>query len=253
VQITWNDYIDALRQEGERLAAAAATGMDAPVPWCPGWAGRDVVGHTGTVHRHKLEIVAGSLGHSPKPPPPPQSDGEILDWYREGLTALAGVLESADPGAAVWTWHPSDQTVGFWIRRMAHETAIHRADAESTAGPITPIPPRLAADGVDEVLGPIMCGYTTEPSWEFSADGRSAELRFADTGDVRCLLLGEGEFGPGWLYQVGPAPDPVAVITAPASDLHLWAWGRAEASVLDVEGDAAIAGMIRAVAAAATT
>ena len=40
------------------------------------------------------------------------------------------------------------------VRRMAHETAIHRADAESTAGPITPLDPGLAADGVDEVLGP---------------------------------------------------------------------------------------------------
>ena len=135
---------------------------------------------------------------------------------------------------------------------MAHETAIHRADAESASGAITPLAPALAADGLDEVLGPIMCAYTDDPHWGFRADGRTAELRFSDTGDTRHLVFGKGKHGPGWLYDRGAADDPGAVIEASASDLDLWAWGRAEMSVLDVTGDAAMATAIRAGAAAAT-
>jgi len=41
------------------------------------------------------------------------------------------------------------------------------------------------------------------------------------------------------------------VITANASDLDLWSWGRASADVLTVEGDPALVEMIRSLAAEA--
>src|ERR1700752_1604641 len=59
-------YIGALRGEGELLAAAAErAGMGAPVPSCPGWAVRDLLKHTGYVHRWATGIVAGGLGRPP--------------------------------------------------------------------------------------------------------------------------------------------------------------------------------------------
>ena len=39
------------------------------------------------------------------------------------------------------TWYDPDQTVGFWIRRMAQETVIHRIDAELAADPPSPPSP----------------------------------------------------------------------------------------------------------------
>jgi hypothetical protein len=42
-------YIDHVRADGERLAAVAERGLDPPVPSCPGWTVRDVVGHTAEV------------------------------------------------------------------------------------------------------------------------------------------------------------------------------------------------------------
>ncbi len=252
MRLDWERYLEHLRNDGARLADAAADHLDDTAPWCPGWVGRDVVAHTGIVHRHKLAIVAGGLSESPEPETPPAGDDALLVWYREGLTSLLAVLTTADPSAPVFTWHRADQSVGFWIRRMAHETAIHRIDAESASGAITPLDPALAADGVDEVLGPIMCAYTDEPHWGFEADGRTAELRMADTGDTRSLAFGMGTHGPGWLYHAGAAAGPITVIEAPASDLDLWAWGRADGSALAVTGDAAIAEGIRALAAEAT-
>jgi len=41
---------------------------------------------------------------------------------------------------------------GFWVRRMAHETIVHRADARHAAGDATDIPADLAADAIDEWL-----------------------------------------------------------------------------------------------------
>ena len=42
------------------------------------------------------------------------------------------------------------------------------------------------------------------------------------------------------------------VITAPASDLYLWTWGRVPESVLTVSGDADLAALVRDVVATVT-
>ncbi len=54
------------------------------------------------------------------------------------------------------TWWPPDQTAGFWLRRIAHETAIHRRDMESAAREPTPVDDELAVDGIDEALDPFL-------------------------------------------------------------------------------------------------
>lgn len=253
MRLTWERYLDHVRADGERLVEASAGHLDAPAPWCPGWVGRDVVSHTGFVHRRIASIVGERRTERPEAgeqvTPP---DGALLAWFREGLDQLLLLLAATGPETPVYTWHRPDQTVGFWIRRMAHETVIHRCDAESVAGAITPLDPALAVDGVDEVLGPIMCAYTDDPHWGFEADRRVAELRMTDTGDIRHLVLGAGRHGPGWLLAEGPVADPVAVIEATASILDLWAWGRADPAGLAVTGDAAVAAEIRALAASAT-
>ena len=64
---------------------------------------------------------------------------------------LLRLLGASDPEAAAWTWTP-DRTVGFFVRRMAHENAIHRWDAEEAAGGASPIDVEVAVDGIDEVL-----------------------------------------------------------------------------------------------------
>jgi len=252
MKLDWVQYLDHIRSDGDQLAEAATGHLDDPIPWCPDWVGRDVVAHTGVVHRHKLAIVAGSLQENIEPEPAPTGDDALLPWFREGLNDLLSVLATADPATPVHTWHPPDQSVGFWIRRMAHETAIHRGDAESASGPITPLDARLAADGVDEVLGPIMCAYTDAPRYEFEADGRTATIRMTDTGHAAHLAFGSGRHGPGWTHHAGEARAPDTVISATSSNLDLWAWGRAEPSVLLVEGDATLAALIRTVAAEAT-
>ena len=52
----------------------------------------------------------------------------------------------------MWAFGGS-RPASFWARRMAHETAVHRADAEIAAGLAVSFEPDIAADAIDEWLG----------------------------------------------------------------------------------------------------
>ena len=240
------DYLQALRDEGTALVAAARLGLDPPVPACPGWAVADLVLHTGMVHRHKLEIVRGRLAEPPdRWPPPAPPRGELLGWYEQGLEELLTVLEVADPETRVWTFYRPDETAGFWRRRMAQETAVHRVDAESAHGGPRPVPAALAADGVSELLDVFLAPHAEgEP---VGGRGESLHLHATDTeGEWRLRLLPAGvEVGRGHARADATA-------SGGASDLLLFLWGRAPADPLERSGDPALLPRVRELAAAAT-
>jgi hypothetical protein len=52
------------------------------------------------------------------------------------------------PDEPAWTFWPDDQTCAFWFRRMAHETVVHRVDAELAAGEVTPVEDWAACESV---------------------------------------------------------------------------------------------------------
>jgi uncharacterized protein (TIGR03083 family) len=240
------DFLKAVRADGDALAAAARRGLDPVVPACEGWTVGDVVLHTGMVHRHKLEIVRGRLAEPPRPwPPPAPGRSELLGWYQQGLDELLTVLDDADPGTTVWTFHQPDQTVAFWRRRMAHETAVHRVDAQSGHGEPEPVPAALAADGVGELLDVFLAPNSEgEP---VGGRGESLHLHAIDT---------EGE----WQLRLLPAGVEVerghakgdAAARGPASDLLLFLWGRVPADRLETFGDPAVLPRVRELAARAT-
>jgi uncharacterized protein (TIGR03083 family) len=240
------DYLQSLRDDGAALAAAAREGLDPPVPACEGWTVADLVLHTGMVHRHKLEIVRGRLAGPPRPwPPPSPARADLLRWYEQGLAELVTVLEATDPAAPVWTFHRPDQTVAFWHRRMAQETAVHRVDAESAHGDPGPVPAALAADGVDELLEVFLTLHAEgEP---VAGRGETLHLHATDA---------DGE----WLVRLLPAGIEVgqghgrgdASAEGSASDLLLFLWGRAGPEPLARAGDPALLPRVRELAAAAT-
>jgi uncharacterized protein (TIGR03083 family) len=65
---------------------------------------------------------------------------------------LIAELNAASADTQVRTWNPKDQSAGFVARRMAHETAVHRFDAQTAIGKPEPIDPALAADGIEEIF-----------------------------------------------------------------------------------------------------
>jgi hypothetical protein len=114
---------------------------------------------------------------------------------------------------------------------MAHETAIHRWDAQAAAGAPRPVGAALAVDGIDEFLGFVAAWLPRTP-----IDGLVGSLHLHAT-DI------DGEWSL-WLeanrldHRRGHTRADAA-IRGPASDLFLWATNRVgpDAAQLEVFGD----------------
>src|SRR6266700_5340785 len=239
------EHIAAIAGEGERLAAAAAAaGPDTPVPSCPDWVVRDLVRHQGGIHRWATGIVAGPrteawnveldevVGSWP-------ADAGLIGWFGDGLGRLTAALSAADHGLDCWTFLAAPSPLAMWARRQAHETSIHRVDAELAAGrPVTPFPAPFAADGIDELL---TCFITRRGDRLRSAQEKSLRVRCADTprdwlvriGPDRVVTTASGS-GAGSGTGSGTGDCQLA---ANASDLYLALWNRRPTGSLTVDGD----------------
>ena len=145
------EYLEAIGTESGKLRRAAArAGLDARVPSCPDWDVAALLAHMGRVYRWASACVEANELVSPSSLPEPPGRDELDAWVRDGADHVRAVLDrpADDP---TWTWVPPAR-VGFWQRRQAHETAVHRGDAELAGGEPTPISGELAADGIDEWL-----------------------------------------------------------------------------------------------------
>lgn len=251
------DFLRAIRADGQATLDAAGLGLDSPVPTTPGWTVEDVVSHLGRVHRQKAHIVRELLVAEPPTVEPPSTDS-LLDWFAEGLHDLTEILSVTDPATPVHTWHEPDQTVGFWIRRMAHETLIHRVDAELGHDVHSPVGAELGADGIDEILDVFMGGY---PDWaqvdrssvvvRLESEGRTWRLRFLSWTGTSPNSGREFTDVAGIEFDTGHSK-PDAVIRGPGDALDLFLWGRGSADGLIVDGHPSVLLYLRDVAADAT-
>lgn len=256
--MNWDSYLEAIHRESAALAAAAVLGLDPAVPSCPGWTVRDVVGHTGAVHRQKEQIVRERWKDGgPTLPDPP--DSGLVEWFREGYELLLETLAGSDPATPVSSWFPGDQSVGFWFRRMAHETVIHRVDAELGHGIVNPVESVLAADGIDEILTVMMEGH---PEWATPTATRDT-LRIECTDQpgswsLRFITWSGTDPESGTVYQDEPGivfeevAKPAAVLHGTATDLDLFLWGRGPREPLAMDGNLALVEKVRAIAADST-
>jgi uncharacterized protein (TIGR03083 family) len=247
-------FLDALRRETAAFAAAArrnADRTDGSVPGCPDWNLTDLVLHLSGVHRHvgfrvrnriypfrrftreeldemmalPAPYAAWNETEAPRDRPLPE---DLITWFEDGAERLVQALDAAAANEPVGTWFEPNQTAGFWQRRMAQETAVHRWDAESVGEGGQPIEARLAANGVDEALDVML------PADEVRGNGESVHLHSTD---------GAGE----WLVRLQPDGAIVtrehargdAAVRGPVSDLLLYLWGRSVEDRLDVIGDPA--------------
>jgi len=252
-------YLAALAADADRITALARrdADADAAVPCCPGWTVRDLLGHLGWLHRRTtLAVAAGQAARSPAPEEPPTAG--LVAWFAEGAASLVATLRAHDPDDPAWSWHPSYRTVGFWDRRMAHETLVHRVDVELAHGLPTPVDPRLAGDGVDEILDVMISrvppGTTVRPgtrSVTVSIPGRAWRLHERRLSGGTRRGAGSREERAGFALDTGAGPTDARVSGA-AADMDLWLWGRAPGNALEVTGDRAVVELLRAAAATAT-
>ena len=59
---------------------------------------------------------------------------DSLDFMRSGAEAVIAELAAHDEDEPCATWWPEQQNYGFWRRRLAHETTLHRMDIQGAAG-----------------------------------------------------------------------------------------------------------------------
>jgi uncharacterized protein (TIGR03083 family) len=231
------EHVEQLRLDGARLAeAASSTDPAAPVPTCPDWRLRDLVRHVGGVHRWATGFV---LGAGVQPPDGDleklvggwPDDAELVAWFGSGHRALVEALVSAPADLEAWTFLDAPTPLAFWARRQAHETAIHRVDAESAAGDVTGFPSGFAADGVDELLlrfvgrpGKVLPVETPRSMVVRATDvPRSWRVTFARTG-----------------FQIQTDPvnaDAELLVTGSASDLYTLLWNRRDAKGSELDGE----------------
>lgn len=235
------EHIDTLERNGGMLAQAAAkTGLDADVPPCPGWTVADLIRHTGYVHRwaarnvveQPAKVIGGDteediLGGGP-------SDEELIDWFRDGYAALAETLRATDLAAPAPVFLPNTTSpLGFWARRQAHETAIHRADAELAAGQAPAYDKSFAADGLDELI----MGFAAR-SRRISEGirGKSILVHCADTENAWRLAWAADPGTRGTCERLSSADGTTAdcVFAGPAEGLYLMLWNRRGASAAGV-------------------
>lgn len=201
-------YLEALAaQSAQFVEALRGADLQQRVPTCPDWTVHQLAGHVGQAQRGATEIITRrstavvnfrelNIGS------PPADADELGHWLSAGACALVDAIRVVGPRTSVWSW-ADDHSVGFWARRMAHETAVHRADAELALGREFVLDADLAADAISEWLGLLSLPQAVEirpELTELRGEGQILHLHSTDPG------LGEaGEWivrrtpsGPRW-------------------------------------------------------
>jgi uncharacterized protein (TIGR03083 family) len=228
------------------------TDLTRSVPTCPEWTMRQLVTHVGRAHRWATAIVATrAAGPIPFREIP---DGKLpgdqraqAEWLNAGAAALAATVQAADDGQA-WT-HNGPGPARYWARRMAHETAVHRADGQIAVGQRPQLDPVTAADGIDEWLGFLAApGEGGDRPGPAGLQGKVLHVHV--TGDE---ATGEWMIRPGAggiAVEPGHGKGDVAV-RGPAGDLLLLLMRRLPPSDpgIEVVGDAALLDVLLAATA----
>jgi uncharacterized protein (TIGR03083 family) len=247
--------LDADRYAAEIEASTAGLaeilaehGESLPVPTCPEWTLRQLVTHVGRAHRWAAEITrTRSEVFIPFREVPdgklPDDRADQLAWLRAGAARIVGAVREAGSDV-VWSF-TGPAPAGFWIRRMAHETLVHRADAQLAAGaePEPAIEAEVAADAIDEWLMLLTGGFAGSAGERAKALTTGAGLHIHATDDG---LGGRGEWmirhdAGGLTVEPGHGKGDAA-LSGPAASLLLVLMRRRPASdpALTVYGDSAV-------------
>ncbi|MEV7134817.1 maleylpyruvate isomerase family mycothiol-dependent enzyme [Arthrobacter sp. NPDC093128] len=216
-------YLAALASSLDTLTSLARQSDDVlsrSVPACPLWSLDQLFGHLGSIERWAAAVVLG--GKYVEEPAPPAVGAS--SWFLDGTGPFLETMAALDPEAPCWNFGPPPRAAGFWLRRQAHEHAIHLIDASQASGREAPdLGADFMLDGVDEVLA-----MFTPRQLRL---GRMQQEEKA----VSFHVPGAGS------WTVGPGP-AAASITAQLPDMYLGLWGRSNLEdTAVIGGDASLA------------
>lgn len=212
------------------------------VPGCPGLTLTEAARHVGSVYRMLwLWLREGTRPRDWQREP--RQDQDLPAFLRTGVAPLLTELAAHDPDEPCETWWSVEPNFGFWRRRMAHETTVHRVDVQGAArGPVDPVPEDIAIDGIDEVLTlwfehrlqVLGIVGTRDYSVAVRTGGREWITRASPSGTstVRVWSVA-GDAGDTALR---PGTENSVVSGTPMA-VYLWLWGRVPDSRVTFEGD----------------
>jgi hypothetical protein len=232
VTLPYEVHVDAIEQEAERIGELAERGVKVAIRNSPGWDFATLLFHLADTFERavaQLEVTDRAAEMTPQR----QRAGSALESFEESRLALVSALRDHDPADPCWNSVGEDLTVGFLARRLAHESAIHRIDAEVARGAATTIDPELAADGVDERLFVVLARHSEEG--EMPELGGSICLVCSDRDAAWSIDASRGRFR----VRAGRGPADAAVV-ATASDLFCFSWSRPTIRPLQVTGRMAV-------------
>ena len=221
-ELAREEYVSHLLADYARLLACLPSEPVA-VPSCPGWNTNDLAKHMAKVYLHQAFVVeTGDKAHEKEHLAAYPRTDDPLEFMGWGFEAITKALDVSRPERKTWSWHHSDFTVDFWFRRMAHETLIHRIDAEIACDDVTAISEDLALDGIDEVLDflPLLGSWDEAPNLPFGivsihAHGNGHDLNWdvEFTADKAVVSKTE-KVNPSARLTISGTPESV--------DLYLW-------------------------------
>jgi len=245
-------WIGALRADGPAFQAAvsaAAEDGDTPVPTCPGWTVADLVRHLGAAYGWIRSTVSRGVTSAPERRFTGEAEGapgwpDTVAWWAGEYTGLLELLDAIDPEMPAWNAAPQPKKAAYWHRRVAHETAVHRWDAQFAIGAAEPLEAKQAADGISEVVDTRLPAGVRKGPTDRHGVVHLAATDVAQEWYVR--LRGEGIA----LLDTGTLLDSDdhhtrAQAVGTASDLLLAIYGRVQFDVVDVTGDASLLPALR--------
>ncbi len=225
----------SIEADAARIAEIVEAIPEARVPSCPDWSVADLAKHVGFVLLWSTRAIREPSASMP--------GGVELGWPDDGgrgsrLRDAASTATTAhaevDPSTLVWTWAWGSAPAGFWSRRLMHELAIHRVDAELAADDVRPVVPAVAADGIDELLTTHLFMRGTRQRGEpLTGDDTDLHVHLTDVDR-------DGE----WHVELTPTGPIVTrahrtadvAIRGRSEDALLWLWRRRDDADLELFG-----------------
>lgn len=227
--LTSTQMMERLAEDG--AAIIKITGerpADAPVATCDNWTLGELADHMINMWRFVAATVAAGQMVDPSTLSP--LTGTRPEQMRHALDEVLGQLGGHEADEPAWSFVPHDQTYGMWQRQVCHEAAIHRYDAESAAGTLTPLDAALAVDAIDETFNFAVAMRKAE---EAKGSGQTIHLHATDI-EGEWLITRDAQ---GCRVTREHAKGDVAAKST-ASQLLLLIWGRiAPEDVNEVFGD----------------
>jgi uncharacterized protein (TIGR03083 family) len=229
---SYSEYIASIRKDGEAILAAARFGVDESVPTCGDWTVGKLLIHLGRVYNRASTVVSERLTTQLDFPPEPPDGTDAIAYVADALDDLVAALTSAAADTPVWNRFPEPQTASFWARRMAHESAVHRYDAQLAHGVAQPIDADFARDGLDEMIDVLLPFVVTRDEVKLP----EATYVFATTDDGSWTV----RLGVDGVQQLDVAKEPDVTVRGTPSALLLAAYNRVRWTSLEVDGDIAL-------------